>query len=305
MFARSRSRAPGSGFIDPAVLARIDDLELLARTVVEGFISGLHRSPYLGLSMDFAEHRPYMPGDDIRQIDWRVYARTDRFYIKKFEAETNADLVLALDVSRSMDFRTAGVTKLDYGRFLAASLAYMSGQQRDRIGLTTFDGAVIDYVPPSVRHRDIVLHTIDRATPAGAGDLRGPLEQIGESLSRKGIVALISDLYADPDDVLKAVSALRRKGNDLIVFHLLDPAELEFPFDRPVNFEDLETGERIPVTPEDLRDEYLDLISTHRERLTRLMRDHRIDYATFDTSRPLDDALFHYLSHRENKVWAR
>jgi len=305
VFARTRSKAPGAGFIDPVVLSRIDDLELLARTVVQGFISGLHRSPYLGLSMDFAEHRPYMPGDDIRRIDWRVYARTDRFYLKEFEAETNADLVIALDVSRSMDFQTRGVTKFDYGRFLAASLAYMSGQQRDRIGLTTFDSGVVDYVPPSVRHRDVVLHTIDRARPGGAGGLRAPLEQIGERLSRKGIVALISDLYADPDDVLKAVGALRRKGNDLLVFHLLDPAELEFPFDRPMDFQDLETGERIPVTPEELRDEYLELVATHRDRLDHLMRDHRIDYATFDTSRPLDDALFHYLAHREHKVWAR
>ncbi|NIP83406.1 MAG: DUF58 domain-containing protein, partial [Gemmatimonadetes bacterium] len=165
---------PAPGFLDPATLARIDNLELLARTVVDGFINGLHRSPYLGLSLDFAEHRPYNPGDDIRRIDWRLYARTDRYYVKEFEAETNANFTVLLDTSRSMDFSSGTLTKLDYARYLAACLAYFSRQQRDRVGLITFDAGVRDYVPPAARHLETVLHTLARLEPGrGAGRERG------------------------------------------------------------------------------------------------------------------------------------
>ncbi len=150
-----------SSFLDPKVLARINNLELLARTVVDGFINGLHHSPYLGLSVDFAEHRPYMPGDDIRRIDWRVFGRTDRFYVKEFEADTNANFSILLDISRSMDYGSTGITKLDYGRYLAACLAYFSRQQRDRVGIITFDDDIVYFVPVSAKHLDIVLHTID------------------------------------------------------------------------------------------------------------------------------------------------
>ncbi|MCH8256010.1 MAG: DUF58 domain-containing protein, partial [Gemmatimonadetes bacterium] len=156
MFGTSaRSHATGARFIDPNILARMDNLELVARTVVDGFISGLHRSPYLGLSIDFAEHRPYMPGDDIRRIDWRVFGRTDRFYVKEFEADTNANFSVVLDISRSMDFGEAGIRKLDYAKFLAASLTYLSSRQRDRVGLVTFDSEIVDIVPPSAKHLEV------------------------------------------------------------------------------------------------------------------------------------------------------
>lgn len=296
---------PGSRFIDPDVLARIDDLELIARTVVEGFISGLHRSPFLGFSLDFAEHRPYMPGDDIRRIDWRLFARTDRFYVKEYEAETNASVFFALDVSKSMDFGSGGITKLDYGRFLAASLAYMSAEQRDRVGFASFDSDVIDRVPPSARHRHLVLHSIDRIRPGGEGELARPLAKIGESLTRRGIVVLISDLYDEPRRVMDAVNGLRSKGNDIAVFHILDPAELRFPFEAPSSFEDLETGEQVPVTPEVMHEEYLEMIGEHTRELTREMLRNEVDYALLDTSRPLDHALFHFLSHRERRIRGR
>jgi uncharacterized protein (DUF58 family) len=301
----TRHPGPESRFIDPDVLARIDDLELVARTVVEGFISGLHRSPFLGLSMDFAEHRPYMPGDDIRRIDWRLYARTDRFYVKEFEAETNVNAFFALDVSRSMDFGSGGITKLDYGRFLAASLAYLSSRQRDRVGFASFDADVIEHVPPSARRRETVLHAIDRARSGGTGELAGPLVRIGESLRRRGIVAVISDLYAEPDAVLGAVAGLRSRGHDLVVFHVLDPAELRFPFEEASSFEDLETGEQLPVTPEAMVERYLTLVDEHTRTLARRMLENGIDYALFDTSVPLDHALFHYLSHRERRRRSR
>jgi len=293
------SGIPGANFLDPRVLARIDNLELLARTVVEGFINGLHHSPYLGLSVDFAEHRAYMPGDDIRRIDWRLWARTDRFYVKQFEADTNANFSLLLDVSRSMDFGSRGITKLDYGRYLAACLAYFSRRQQDRVGLVTFDSGVVDLVPTSAKHLDIVLHTIDRVRPGSRGTLAQPLLRIAEAFQRRSILALISDFYEEPQAALEAVNLLRAKGNDLIVFHLLDPAELDFPFDQPANFQDLESEQRIPVVPEQLKARYRELVATHLRELARLFGENRIDYAFFDISQPLDYALFHYLSNRE------
>jgi uncharacterized protein (DUF58 family) len=289
----------GSRFLDPKVLARIDNLELLARTVVDGFISGLHRSPYLGFSIDFAEHRAYMPGDDIRWIDWRVFGRTDRFYVKQFEADTNANFSVILDVSRSMSYASGEVSKLDYGRYLAACLTYFSRQQRDRVGMVTFDGDIVHYVPPSAKHLDVVLHTLDQSQPGGEGKLEEPLLKIAEAMRRRSIVVVISDFYEEPDVVLRAVNRLRHKGNDVIVFHVLDPAELEFPFEGATHFEDLETGERIPVVPEDLAQKYRQLVREHVGSLQKLLGENRIDYTQLNTGRPLDHALFEYMSRRQ------
>jgi uncharacterized protein (DUF58 family) len=286
-------------WIDPAVLARIDDLELIAKTVVDGFTNGLHRSPYLGLSLDFAEHRAYMPGDDIRRIDWKLYARTDRYHVKEFEADTNTNFVVLLDLSRSMAYRGSAVAKLDYARMLAASLAFFASRQRDRVGLVTFDADVIDYVPPSAKHLDVLLHTLDRARIGNAGGLVRPLRKVAELLRRRGLVVLISDLYEEPESVADAVRALRFAGNDVMVFHLLDPTELEFPFAEAQSFEDLETGERMPVVPETLRARYRELVAGHIATLGRLLRNERVDYAMFDTGRPLEHALFAFLSERE------
>ncbi len=288
-----------SSFLDPKVLARIDNLELLARTVVDGFINGLHHSPYLGLSVDFAEHRPYMPGDDIRRIDWKVFGRTDRFYVKEFEADTNANFSILLDISRSMDYGSTGITKLDYGRYLAACLAYFSRQQRDRVGIITFDDDIVDFVPVSAKHLDIVLHTIDSLASTKAGNLSGPLLKVAEIITRRSILVLISDLYEDPGEVLDSLSRLRFKGNDIIVFHLLDPAEVEFPFDEAAYFEDLETAQRIPIVPETLREEYRSMMSDHMSKMSKRLVDGQIDYLQVNTSTPLDYALFEYLSRRE------
>ena len=286
-------------FMDPKILGRIDNLELLARMVVEGFISGLHRSPYLGRSVDFAEHRAYMPGDDIRRIDWRLFARADRFYVMEFEADTNTSFTLILDLSRSMTFGSRGITKLDYARYLAACLAYFSHKQRDRVGLVTFDEDIVDFVPPSAKHLEVVLHKIDRMKPGRRGALGPPLAKVAEAIRRRGIMVLISDFYEEPEAVLDAVKVLRYKGNDLIVFHVLDPAEVEFPFDEVANYQDLETEEAIPVIPEYLREQYRKLVAEHIDRLSRWLGDNRIDYTLFDTSTPLDYALFSYLSNRQ------
>lgn len=299
MLGRARDAAAGTGFIDPRVLAKIDNLELLARTVVEGFINGLHRSPNLGASMDFAEHRAYMPGDDLRRIDWRLFGRSDRYFVKEFEADTNTNLLILLDVSASMGYGSGEITKIQYAKYLASCLGYFSSRQRDRLGLATFVDGVVDYVPPSAKHLNVVLQTIARATASGQGNIDSSLRQISEHARRRQIVVIISDLYDDPERIVRAVARLRNRGNDLIVLQVLDPAELDLPFDEAANFEDMETGEAIPVVPERLRDQYRTLVQEHTAALARLMREERIDYALFNTAQPLDHALFAYLADRQ------
>lgn len=295
---------PGARFIDPRVLARIDRLDLLARTVVEGFIGGLHRSPYRGLSVDFAEHRQYMPGDDIRLIDWRVFGRTDRFYIKQFEADSNANFSVLLDISRSMAFGKSGIPKIDYARYLTASLAYFAGKQRDRIGLVTFNDDIVDYIPPSAKHLDLVLHTLDRLKPSGTSALERPLWKVADASRRRGIMLLISDLYEPPQAVLEAVQRLGYRGHDLVVFHLLDRSEIDFEFDEAANYVDMETGDAVPVLPDRLRERYREMVAEHIATLRAELGPRRIDYQLFDTSQPLDHALFAYMSmrHRLTRV---
>jgi len=288
-------------FLDPKVLARIDNLELLARSVVNGFINGLHRSPFLGLSVDFAEHRAYMPGDDIRRIDWRLYARTDRYYVKEFEADTNSNFVVVLDVSSSMSYSGQGIRKIDYARYLAACLTHLVRSQRDRVGLITFDSAVVDFVPPSAKHLEIILHTLNRVEPGSGrqGDLTEPLLRAADRLRRKGLVVLISDLYEKPERVMEAIKPLRSRGHELIVFQLLDPDEIEFPFENASLFEDLESGSKLPISPTSLRDQYRAAMQGHLDELAKLFRDNRVDYWLNNTSQPLDFALFNFLSARE------
>ncbi len=296
---------PGQRFIDPDVLTRIDNLELLARTVVDGFISGLHRSHMLGMSVDFAEHRAYMPGDDVRRIDWRVYARTDRLYVKEYEADTNANLHLVLDISRSMDFGSGAVSKLEYAKFLAASLAYLSVRQRDRIGLMTFDNDVVDIVPTSIKHFDTVLHTLDRLKAGGVSEYKRPLKKIAESLRRRSLVVLISDLYEEPGQLLAAINQLRNRGNDLIVFHLLDPLELTLDMGEVSSVEDLESGVRLPIAAGQFRDNYRQLVKDHQTELQNRFGSNQIDYIFTDISQPLDSTLFQYLSDRERQTRIR
>ncbi len=307
---QARSDTPESRFLAPEVLARIGNLELLARTVVEGFVSGLHRSPYLGRSVDFAEHRAYMPGDDIRRIDWRLFGRTDRFYLKEFEADSNTDLVQLLDVSRSMRYSSHALGKLDYACALVACLAYLARKQRDRVGLVTFDEDIRDFVPPSAKHLPILLHTLDRlhgeSEPGRArGLLARPLAKAAEALYRRSLLVVVSDLYEEPRAVLDAVALLGHRGGDIMVFHVLDPAEIQFPFDQPASYEDLESGERIPVVPDAVRERYRALVAGHIESLSRVLGENRIDYALFDTSLPLDHALARYLTRRQRMVRVR
>jgi uncharacterized protein (DUF58 family) len=295
------SAARDRPFLDPAVVARLGTLELKARTIVEGFLSGLHRSPFKGFSVEFAEYRQYIPGDDLSTIDWKVYARSDRYYIKKFEEETNLDCHLLLDVSGSMGYGAHhGMTKFEYGAVLAASLGYLMNRQRDAVGLTAFDENIVSMLPASARpgHLMALLVTLDRLRPGRATNVSKPLHQLANTLTKRGIVILISDLLDDPDEVIRGLKHFQFRGIDVIVFHILDHDEIEFPFERATRFQDLETDEEIMAVPGVVRSHYLKAIGDLIERYKRELGAAGIDYMLLPTAMPLEMALLSYLSTR-------
>jgi uncharacterized protein (DUF58 family) len=287
-------------FLDPAVVARLGTLELKARTIVEGFLSGLHRSPFKGFSVEFAEYRQYMPGDDLSTIDWKVFARSDRYYVKKFEEETNLDAHLLLDVSGSMGYGSAAMTKFEYAACLAASLAYLMNRQRDAVGLTAFDDKIVAMLAAGARpgHLRNLLLTLDRLELGRETNLSRPLNQIVDSLSKRGMVVLISDLLDDPEAVIRSLKHFQFRGNDVIVFQVLDPDEIDFPFERATRFEDLETSEEVVAVPGAVRDHYVKEMSGLIERYKRDLGAAGIDYQLLSTRRPLELALMSYLSTR-------
>lgn len=288
-------------FLDPAVIARLGSMELKARTIVEGFLSGLHRSPYKGFSVEFAEYRQYLPGDDLSTLDWKVYARSDRHYVKKFEEETNLECHLLLDVSASMTYRGgAAMSKLEYGSVLAASLAYLMSRQRDATGLIQFDERIGPRLPASARpgHLHALLLTLDRLTPGARSNVARPLHQLADALTKRSLAVLISDLLDDPDRIVSGLKHLRYRGTDVIVFQVLDPHELTFPFQRPARFTDVESAEAVTADPARVRDGYLKAMKELRERYEKELRSQGIDFLMLDTSRPLDFALLAYLDAR-------
>ena len=287
-----------ASFLDPTLLGRISDLALLARTVVDGFMHGQHRSLRRGSSLDFAEHRAYQPGDDLRRIDWRVFGRTERFYVKEYDADTNVSVIFALDSSASMDFGSGGITKFDYGRFLVASLAWLSQHQGDRVGLATFDGDLVDVVPPSTRHLQLLLHTLGRARAVGKGKLSTAADKLTHLTTRAGIVVLVTDCYEPPETLARVATNFRMRGHDVILFHLVDAAERDFPFTAATTFEDAETGKKIPLRPDDLRGKYKELVAAHYEALTKKLTGAGADYVRVETDKPLDYALHAYLDRR-------
>jgi len=291
---------PSNRFIDPKVLVKIQNLELVARSVVEGFVQGLHRSPYTGFSVDFASYRQYMPGDEIRRIDWNVFARSDRLYIKLYEGETNTRVLVLLDISGSMNYGSGEVKKIDYARVLAACLTYFAHHQRDGVGLLTFDTEVRAHVPSSRRRGQLltILSEIDRIQPSEQTEFRKPLRFLAEYLTRRGMIVLISDLYDEPENIIAGLKALKAKGNDIMVFHIMDNFELTFPFEDMAQFEDMETKRKLHVIPEYLRKQYLGILNEHMERIRKELSAARIDYCLLDTSKPLDTALFNYLGAR-------
>ncbi len=287
-------------FLDPAVVARLGTLELKARTIVEGFLSGLHRSPFKGFSVEFAEYRQYMPGDDLSTIDWKVYARSDRHYVKKFEEETNLDCHLMLDISASMGYGSRGVTKHEYASCLAAALGYLMNRQRDASGLTAFDDKIVSMLPASARpgHLRQLLVTLSRLELGHETNVSKPLHQLADSLTKRGMVVLISDLIDDPERVIRGLKHFQFRGTDVVVFHVLDPDEIEFPFDRATRFEDLETGEEVMAVPSVVRPHYLKEVGDLIDRYKRELGGCGIDYQLLRTDEPLELALLAYLSTR-------
>src|SRR6266480_3838050 len=285
---------PANRFIDPKVLIKIQNLELVARTVVEGFVSGLHRSPYMGFSVDFAAYREYQPGDEIRRIDWNVYSRSDKLYVKLFEGETNTRVLVMLDISGSMNYGSADIKKIDYARILAACLTYFAHHQRDGVGLLTFDTQIRAHVPASRRRGQLltILSEIDRVQPSEQTEFRKPLRFLAEYLTRRGVIVIISDLYDEPDNIIAGLKALKAKGNDIIVFHIMDNFELTFPFEDMGQFEDMETRKKLHVIPEYLRKQYLVILNEHMAKIRKELSGSRIDYCLMDTSKPLDAGLF-------------
>jgi uncharacterized protein (DUF58 family) len=291
----------GYRFLEPAALARVKNLALAARGVVEGFIAGLHASPYKGFSIEFAEHREYSPGDNPRHLDWRILGRTDRLYVKQYEEETNLRAHLLLDTSGSMGYRHGpGLTKLEYGSYLTAILAFLMMHQQDAVALTTFDSQVRLDMPPgsTPRHFDEMMHQLE-AVRAGQGtDLGAILHGLAERFKRRCLIVLISDLFDDSGAVEPALHHFRHKRHEILVFHVLDKAELDFPFREVATFVDMETGERLQLDPRYVRDDYRRRMDEFVEGTQRVCADCQIDYVRADTSVPYDFLLSRYLEKR-------
>jgi uncharacterized protein (DUF58 family) len=291
-------------FLNPAVLGAIGGLDLVAKTVVDGFVAGLHRSPDFGFSQEFAEYRAYTPGDDLRHVDWNVYARTERAYLKRYRGETNSQLTVLLDASNSMRFGSHSVPKFDFARYLAASLFYLANQQRDAAGLIVFDDEVRNYIKPSTRQGQLprLLHGIGHAEPAARTDFAKPFIHFQEFLRRRGIVVVISDYYEDPDIIIKTIAPLRFRGNDVVLFHILDPREVQPSLGEPVILVDLETDDSMEVSPDYVQNEYRQKIDGHIEALRVKSRSSGMDYCLMVTDRPLDAGLREYLTIRQGRM---
>lgn len=302
-------QAEDRALLDPYFVSKLRRLDLIARLVVEGFITGLHKSPYHGFSVEFAEHRPYMPGDPIRSVDWKVYAKSDRFFIKEFEEETNLRGYLVIDSSSSMAYRSQDtyLPKLEYGVYLAAALAYLMIRQQDAVGLLTFDDQIRKFIPSrSVgAHLRILLGEMKRLLQQARGGERGHGTRIGHSLhhladrlSRRGLVILISDLMDRPEEVLTGLKHFRHRQHEVVVFHVLDPAEVSFPFEEETVFVDLESEARLSTTPWEFADDYKRQMAAWRKRYRQICAEHSIDYVEVQTDTPFDVALLRYLEKR-------
>ncbi len=288
-------------YFDPKVLAGISNLYLRARWVVEGMMSGVHRSRSKGFSVEFEEHREYSPGDEIRRIDWKALGKTDRYFIKEYEDETNLRAYLLVDTSGSMDYASDGITKFDYGCTLAASLAYLILRQQDAAGVVTFSDHIEAFIPPKAKRDYLlqILHALENRGPAGETNVGKILEEIAGQIKRRGLVVLVSDLLDEPEQILKGLRLFRFKGNDVIVFHLLDPAELSLPFDGNILFEDLEElNLKVVADPRAIRKTYQEVVEEFTNRMRQECHDNVIDYQLISTSTPLDQALASYLSWR-------
>ncbi len=292
---------PEPSILTPQVVSRLATMEIRARMVVEGFMTGLHRSPYHGFSVEFAEHRQYMPGDEIRHVDWKVYGRTNRHYIKQYEEETNLKAYLVVDASASMGFRRDGaVSKLEYAATLASALGYLMMRQQDAVGLVTFDEALRSYLPPRATSLYLrsILAELQNLRPSGTTRTATALHGVAERLRRRGLVILFSDLFDDPAQVLTALKHFRYQQHEVIVFHILDPAERTFDFGRDAIFRDMESREEILTQPHQIQAAYRKAMEAFITTYKRDCRNQNIDYVLLDTATPFDKALAEYLTTR-------
>ena len=289
-------------FLKPETVSRLANMDLRARLVVEGFIAGLHRSPYHGFSVEFAEHRQYMPGDEIKHVDWKVYGKTDRFYVKQFEEETNLKAYLLLDASGSMGYASNGITKLEYASYLAAALTYLMLKQRDSVGLVTFDEKIRKYLPPRsvTTYLHVILQELERVTSGAETDVSITFHELAERIKRRGLVIILSDLFDLPERVISGLKHFRHKKHEVIVFHILDPMERSFNFKKDSVFKDLETGEELTTQPWHIRGDYQRLMAEFISSYKRQCRENRIDYVLMDTAQDFDRALFGYLTKRKS-----
>lgn len=289
--------------LDPRVVMRIKNLQLRARVIVDGVASGIHRSPYHGFSVEFSEYRPYTAGDDLRFLDWRILARSDRHYVKRFEDETNLVCHVLTDASRSMSYGSGDVAKSDYARTLAAAIALCLHRQRDSVGLVVFDERIVDFIPPGRRpgHLNRLHAALDRETGGAATDVAKPLDEIARAVRRRGLVVLISDLLADAVAFGEKLKYLRSRANDVVVFRVLDPAELSFAFDEAVILSDLESGRRMYVDPAAAQAEYLKRFRAHAAQIAKACNDQGVDLIECPTDRPLEWALVDLLAVRERR----
>jgi uncharacterized protein (DUF58 family) len=295
-------------YLQPEVVSKLSNMELRARLVVEGFITGLHKSPYHGFSVEFAEHRQYMPGDEIRRVDWRVYGKTDRFYVKQFEEETNLKSYIILDTSASMRFASTilrskeqRISKIEYASYIAASLSYLMIQQRDAVGLTLYDSIVRTIIPPhsTKQHLRRVLIELEKINPSETTNSATALHQLAESISRKSLVIVLSDLFDDPEKVMAALKHFRHNNHEVLVMQILDPVERNFAFGSDGVFKDMETGEMLTTQPYHIQKAYQESMRDFIERYKRECRENSIDYILLDTATPFDIALLNYLNKRQ------
>jgi uncharacterized protein (DUF58 family) len=282
-------------------VARLQNFTLIARTVVEGFISGLHRSPFQGFSVEFSEHREYSPGDDLRYLDWRALGRSDRYFIKRFEEETNLKAHLLLDASASMGYGSGRVSKLEYACYLAASLAYLMIRQQDSVGLVVFDEKVREFLPPrsSTLHLNLLLRTLEKVSAGGITNVSETFHRLAENIKRRGLIVIVSDLFDEPRAVMRGLRHFRHKKHEVIIFHVLDRAEIDFPFQRLANFIDLETRQRLQVDPRYLRDDYRRQIEDFIADYKRDCSESLVEYVPTHTSVPFDFLLASYLTKRK------
>lgn len=289
-------------YLRPDVVAKLSNMELVARLVVEGFITGLHKSPYHGFSVEFAEHRQYMPGDEIKQIDWKIFGRTDRYYIKQFEEETNLKAYIILDASKSMAFASENrMSKLNYGSYIAAALAQLMVQQRDAVGFTIYDERVRLYMPPHATKSYLkeILHQLVQLKASNKTSTANSLHTIAERIKRRGLVIIISDFFDNPLEVMSALRHFRHKKNEVIVMQILDPLERSFAFGKDAVFKDLETNEEMTTRPWHIQKAYQEEMKKFLESYKKECREHNIDYVLLDTATPFDKALFEYLHKRQ------